>query len=58
MMTFENYDNHLPPKTDDKPVSKGYFFQLRTEAGYFTKKAIDTEAIKNIQSEYHKPALN
>lgn len=55
MMKFENYDNHLPPK----PVSKGYFFfQLRTEAGYFTKKAIDTEAIKNIQSEYHKPALN
>lgn len=55
MMKFENYDNHLPPK----PVSKGhFFFQLRTEAGYFTKKAIDTEAIKNIQSEYHKPALN
>lgn len=45
MMKFENYDNHLPPKTDDKPVSKGYFF---TEAGYFTKKAIDTEAIKNL----------
>lgn len=38
MMKFENYDNHLPPKTDDKPVSKGYFFSTKNRSWLFYKE--------------------